>query len=157
MAADIQVVAAKAWHVRRVARLMRQADRDEVFAASGKTPVQSLTFSLRHSRVAWTVLVDGKPEVIFGLADMNVLAGVGAPWLLGTDAVTRHSTAFLRGSVEWRGQLLARYPTLRNLVDDRNAVSKRWLKWLGFTLSSPIPIGHDGAAFRLFELRRSDV
>ena len=157
MAAKIEIVKAEACHVRRVARMMRKADRDEVFAASGRTPIQSLTFSLRKSSEAWTALIDGKPEVIFGLADLNVLAGIGAPWLLGTDAVTRHRRAFLRGSVEWRGQLLARYAILRNLVDDRNAVSKRWLKWLGFQLSSPVPIGHDGAAFRLFELRREDV
>ena len=157
MAVDIQIVPAAAWHVRRIAKLMRAADRDEVRSASGRSPVQALTFSLRKSAVAWTALVDGKPEVMFGLADLNVLARVGAPWLLGTDAVTIHRRAFLRGSVEWRGKLLARYSVLRNLVDDRNAVSMRWLKWLGFKLSSPVPIGHDGTAFRLFELRREDV
>jgi len=150
----IEVVPAKATHVRRVAKLMRRADRDEVFAASGYSPVQSLAFSLRKSSAAWCVLVDGRPEILFGVADLNVLAGVAAPWLLGTDAVTAHRRAFLRGSVAWRGKLLIRYEVLRNLVDDRNAISKRWLKWLGFTLSDAVPIGHEGAAFRLFELRR---
>lgn len=157
MGAEISIIPAQAIHVRRVARLMRRADRDEVFAASGKSPVQSLAYSLRKSSSAWTVLIDGKPEVIFGVADLNVLAGIAAPWLLGTDAIKRNRRAFLRGSVEWRGQLLARYGVLKNLVDDRNAVSKRWLKWLGFELSSPVPLGHDGTLFRLFELRRDNV
>lgn len=153
----IEVVPARAAHLRSIARRMRAADRDEVFAASGRSPLASLTYSLRHSAVAWVALIDGRPEVIFGVADLNVLARVGAPWLLGTDAVTLHRTAFLRGSVDWRRQLLARYDRLRNLVDDRNVASKRWLSWLGFTLSEPVPIGHEGVAFRLFELRRGDV
>ncbi len=133
---------------------MRQADRDEVFAASGRTPAQALVFSLRKSSLAYTAIINGVPEVIFGAGDLNVLTNTGAPWLLGTDAVTKHYVAFLRGSVHWRGQLLRRYSTLRNLADDRNAASKRWLKWLGFTLFDPVTAGHERRAFRLFELRR---
>lgn len=134
---------------------MRQADRDEIAAASGKTPAQALAFSLRKSSIARTALVDGVPEVMFGVGDINILAGVGAPWLLGTDAVERHYVAFLRGSVDWRDQLLARYPTLKNFVDARNRASVRWLRWLGFTLSEPISVrGHE---FHLFELRSPDV
>lgn len=134
---------------------MRQADRDEVWASSGKTPRQALAFSLRNSSGAWTALVDGVPEVMFGVGDLNVLAGVGAPWLLGTDAVERHYVAFLRGSVVWRDQLLRRYPTMRNLVDVRNKASIRWLRWLGFTFSEPISVR--GHAFRLFEMRAGHV
>lgn len=134
---------------------MRQADRDEVAAASGKTPAEALVYSLRKSSVAYTALVNGVPEVMFGVGDINILAGVGAPWLLGTEAVERHYVAFLRGSVKWRNQLLRRYPVMRNFVDDRNRAAKRWLKWLGFTLSDPVEM--NGHAFRLFELRSADV
>lgn len=130
---------------------MRQADRDEVFAASGRSPADALIFSLRKSSHAWTAMIDGVPEVMFGVGDLNVLAGVGAPWLLGTDAVERHYVAFLRCSVGFRDQLLQRYSTLRNFVDVRNRASIRWLRWLGFTLSDPVALrGHE---FRLFELR----
>lgn len=130
---------------------MRQADRDEVLAASGRSPADALIFSLRKSSHAWTAMIDGVPEVMFGVGDLNVLAGVGAPWLLGTDAVERHYVAFLRCSVGFRDQLLRRYSTLRNFVDARNRASIRWLRWLGFTLSDPVTLrGHE---FRLFELR----
>ena len=155
MAVNIEIVPARAAHVRSIARRMRQADRDEVAAASGKTPGEALMFSLRKSSLAWTAIVDGRPEVMFGVGDLNILAGIGAPWLLGTDAVERHYRQFLRRSVGWRGQLLARYPVLRNFVDDRNTVSKRWLEWLGFKLSDPVIFG--GHTFRSFELRSSDV
>ncbi|WP_455153243.1 phage protein Gp13 family protein [Bradyrhizobium cenepequi] len=104
-------------------------------------------FSLRKSTLAWTGIIDGRPEVMFGVGDLNILAGIGAPWLLGTDAVEQHYRQFLRHSVSWRDQLLERYPILRNFVDDRNTVSIRWLRWLGFKLHDPVVIG--GHVFRI--------
>lgn len=134
---------------------MRQADRDEVEAVSGRTPYEALSLSFRKSAVAHTALIGGRPEVMFGAGDINILAGVGAVWLLGTDAVERHHRAFLRGSIQWRDQLFERYDVMRNFVDVRNSVSIRWLEWLGATFSDPVMLR--GHAFRLFELRSRDV
>ncbi|OWV78128.1 hypothetical protein ATY78_13110 [Rhizobium sp. R635] len=155
MAGKIRVVPVRALDVREVARRMRRADREEVWKASGMTPAQALTYSLRKSSAAWTVFIDGRAEAIFGVGAINILAGVGAPWLLGTDAIERHAAGFLRGSVEWRDQLLRHYPILRNFVDVDNSVSLRWLRWLGFSIFDPISLrGHE---FRPFELRSSHV
>jgi len=109
LAAEIRVLPVRALDVRWIARRMRRADRDEVWKASGMTPVEAITYSLRKSSAAWTVSIDGRAEAIFGVGAINILAGVGAPWLLGTDAIERHSAGFLRGSVEWRDQLLRHY------------------------------------------------
>lgn len=141
-------------HVAAIAARMRPADAAEVMASSGKSPHDALMFSFLKSSIAWTALVDGRPEVMFGAADLNVLTSTGAPWLLGTDAVDRNYRLFLRQSLNWREQLSQRYSVLRNFVDDRNEVSKRWLSWMGFTLFDPIPIGVNGEMFRMFELRR---
>lgn len=134
---------------------MRQADKEEVFAGSGRSPVAALVFSLRKSSNAWTAIVNGRPEVMFGVGDINVLAGVGGPWLLGTDAVERHYVPFLRASVSFRDQLLRRYPVMRNFVDDRNRASIRWLRWLGASFSDPVMF--NGHSFRMFELRSGNV
>lgn len=92
---------------------------------------------------------------MFGVGDVNVLAGVGAPWLLGTNAIETHAVAFLRYSVEFRGQLLSRYQILRNYVDERNVVAVRWLQWVGFTLLDRVEF--NGVSFRLFEMRADNV
>lgn len=134
---------------------MRQADRVEVWAAGRKTPRGALEWSMLKSTHTWTAIIDGRPEIMFGIGDLNVLSGVGAPWLLGTDAVETHFVAFLRLSVEFRKQLLQRYLVLRNFVHDENRASIRWLQWLGFTLSDPVKVGDQ--AFRMFELRAGDV
>lgn len=152
---DIRIVPAKPEHIRTIAKRMRQADRDEVHAASGRSPGSALVYSLRKSTVAYTGLVNGRPEVMFGVGDLNILAGVGAPWLLGTDVIEKNAVAFLRLNVGFLVQLSQRYEVLRNFVDDRNAVSIRWLRWLGFKLFDPVEMrGHQ---FRLFELRFEDV
>ena len=154
MTVRLEIVPAGMDHVAPIAARMREADRREVMASGGHTPHGALMFSLSKSRVAWTAIVDGQPEVMFGGADLNVLTRTGAPWLLGTDAVERHYRLFLRQSLSWREQLSQRYDVLRNFVDDRNEVSKRWLSWMGFTLFDPVPVGVNGEMFRMFELRR---
>lgn len=142
-------------HIHYVADRMRQADRDEVEAMSGRSPLDALEYSVSKSSGAWCVLFDGIPAAIFGVGDISVLTGTGAPWMLGTDEVERHFRPFLKTSISFRDQLLQRYSTLRNFVDVRNVVSIRWLEWLGFTLLDPITVR--GNTFRLFEMRASNV
>lgn len=152
MGADvIDVVPARASHLRRIAAVMRQADRDEIAASSGRSPLSALSYSLRNSSEAWTVLIDGRPEMMFGVGDLNILAGVGSPWLLGSDAVWRHRREFVRRSRWWIDHMLERYGVLRNAVDCRNTASIRWLKWMGCDFSRPILLrGHE---FVIFEMR----
>ena len=152
---QIDIVQARASHLRRIAAVMRQADRDEVIAATGKDPLIALSASYRKSSICMVALVDGQPEVIFGAGDLSILTGLGAPWLLGSDVIERHRVEFLRASVHWRGQLLKRYSVLRNVVHCRNKVAIRWLRWLGFTFSEPFQ--HRGHDFMMFELRARDV
>lgn len=153
--AVIEIVPARPSHVRRIAAVMRQADRDEVEAATGKDVLPVLAASFRRSSICMVALVDGKPEVMFGAGDLSILTGLGAPWLLGSDAIERHRREFLRMSVYWRSQLLERYSTLRNMVDCRNTVAIRWLRWLGFGFSEPFK--HRGHDFMMFELRADHV
>lgn len=153
----LEIVPAGMDHVASIAARMRQADVDEVWASSRSTPHQALMFSLQRSTEAWTAMLDGRPEVMFGVARISVLGGTGIAWLLGTDTAAEHSRLFVRQSAEWRGKLLERYDVLRNFVSDQNEVSVRWLRWMGAVFSDPAPIGVDGELFRLFELRRADV
>ena len=154
MAADLSIIPAEFHHIAPIAIHMRQADRDEVAASSGRSPFEAIAYSLDRSTVARTVLIDGVPAGMFGCGDLSVLTRSGAPWLLGTDDLALAPLAFLRASIDWRDKLFERYDSLRNLVDDRNTASIRWLQWLGFRFSDPIPVGKAGLPFRLFELRR---
>lgn len=157
LAADLQIIPAEFHHIAPVAIHMRQADRDELAASSSRSPFTALEYSLERSTIARTVLVDGKPAGMFGCGDLSVLTKAGSPWLLGTDDLALAPLQFLRASVDWRDKLFERYDVLRNLVDDRNVASIRWLKWLGFSMSDPLPVGKGGLPFRLFQLRADNV
>ncbi len=151
--AKVEIVPARASHVWTIARRMRQADRDEIAAISGRSPYAALKRSYEQSSVAYTALFDGRPEVMWGAGDLNLLTGLGCVWLLATDAVEGDQMAFLRKSVRLRDQLLQRYSVLRNVVDVRNMASIRWLRWLGATFSEPFEVR--GNAFVMFEMRGS--
>ena len=130
---------------------MRAADVTEVWRAGRVGPATALRRSMRQS-TAFTVLIDGRPEIMYGVGDLNVLAGIGGVWLLGTDAITRNWRWFLRATAEGRHGLFGRHDVLRNVVDRENAASIRWLSWLGATFPGAIDI--DGHPFVLFELRK---
>ncbi|BBF92841.1 phage protein Gp13 family protein [Blastochloris tepida] len=146
----LEIVPAEPAHIPAIAQRMRSADVAEVRAASGLSPADALRFGLSKSSACFTALVDGRPEIMFGVGDMDAASGIGCVWLLGTDAVDRHFRLFLRQSVEWLRKLLSRYSVLRNFVSDDNAVSKRWLRWLGAEFGAPIE--HRGTRFLPFEL-----
>jgi hypothetical protein len=151
----MEVVKARASHVRPIAANMRAADAAEVLAGTGKSPASALSYSLRHSTHAWTVLFDGVPAAMFGVGDLNIMTRTGAPWCLGTDAVEKHARLFARTSRDFRDQLLRRYSVLRNVVDVRHEKSIAWLKWLGFEFSSVILVNGNG--FQIFEMRAKNV
>lgn len=150
---DIQFVPARGKHVKTIGKRMRAADVAECKAMAGLSPRDGLRRSMMRSQ-AWTVLVNGRPEMMFGVSDLNVLTGIGSVWMLATDEVDKHPRELLRLSPEWVRKLFARYSVLRNVVSIDNAASIRWLKWLGATFSDPIDVG--GKPFVLFELRKTD-
>jgi len=131
---------------------MRQADIDELDAI-GVQPKPALMNSLRCSMLAWTGLADGEIVCIFGVSSSNLLAGVGQPWLMGTDLIVKHSREFIRRSRPCVRKMLEIYSHLENYVDVRNEKAIAWLKYIGFSFDDPQPFGFKGLPFMRFEMR----
>lgn len=141
--ADITIRRAGMADAVALARVMRPADADEVFAAVGLSPLAGAMTSLSASQEAYAGLVDGNIAVLFGVAEQ-------APWLLGSDLVASVPISFLRRNravVEHWNQT---YGRLENHVDARNVTSIKWLEWLGFTLEPAEPWGFERRAFHRF-------
>jgi hypothetical protein len=133
---------------------MRQADRAEVAAEGGRGSYAALRDSLASSVVAWTGLVNHEPVCMFGVSPVDILGGVGSPWLLGTDEIKKHAVTFLKLNRLYIPKMLDLFPLLVNYVDVRNAVSIRWLRWLGFAVDDKaVPYGIWGMPFYRFEMR----
>lgn len=150
----VTIVRATEKHIDEIAPRMRKDDVAEVWAMQMVTPSQALARSLWLSDYSFAGLVDGRAEVMWGVGYLSPVFGVGMPWLLGTDVVIDHKRTFLEQSKLWVDMMMARYEELTNFVDDRNTISKRWLKWLGFTLSEPTIMGYEQVPFRQFHMRR---
>lgn len=149
---DVTVIPATLEHAASLARRMRRADADEVWASGRLLPADALRVSLGLSLKAWTGTVDGVPMCIFGVAPLSLMSGYGAPWMLGAEGLERHAVAFLRRNRPFVAEMRAVFPRMENWVDARNAASIRWLRWLGFTIHPAAPWGAHDLPFHRFSM-----
>ena len=115
-----------------VASEMRSEDVEEIRASGGHTPEEALRIGYRASEPCFTAELGGRPFAMFGTGPHE--DKVGWIWLLGTDDIGTCPVSFLRWSKKMLPYLLQPYAMVWNLVDARNTVHIKWLRWLGFTL-----------------------
>jgi len=154
---ETKVVRATLDHAIDLAPRMRLADRREIWASGKSGPHRALIRSMRRTRLSWCGMADGVPVCLFGVMPAACLGSVGVPWLLGSDDLPRHATAFLRGSREYVNAIRSDFDLLTNFVDSRNALSIRWLRWLGFDILPAEPYGAFRLPFHRFEMRSGHV
>ena len=132
---------------------LRASDRAECEAYGHPDIGAGIEASVRRSLLCWTGLVDGELAAILGVAPVNVLTGLGSPWMLGTPVLDRHQRVLVRSTPEYIARMLKAFPHLVNFVHARNTTSVRWLRRLGFTLHEAVPFGPLGEPFHPFEMR----
>lgn len=111
---------------------LRQADLDEIQAASGRCPREVLLQGLEVSEPAFVGADEwGTPIVMFGACTHE--PGLAAVWLLSTDDLYNHRISFLRQSRKGMDAVNRKWPVLFNYCDARNVVHINWLRGLGFT------------------------
>lgn len=147
-----RISAAEPGHIPWIVADARQADIDEVAAASGGTIAEALAEGLARSSRCWTGFADDQPICMFGVSSVPDWAGIGVPWMLGTNAVEVHAWGFLKRARGVLDQMRAEFPVLLNYVDARNATAMRWLRWMGFTIHDPEPYGELGLPFHRFTM-----
>jgi hypothetical protein len=148
------VIPAQLDHLAYVASNMARADIEEV-AALGMGPYRALRDSFDRSAVSWTGMVDEMPVCVFGVCPVDILAGIGSPWLLGTEKIKKHAKTFLKLNREYVPKMLEMFPTLMNIVYARHVRAIAWLKWLGFRFDpEPIPVGVWGEDFYRFHMEK---
>lgn len=129
----IEIVPAKLTHVGPIAAEMREIDRLEcqIFGHSAKW---ALRLGLLSSAIAWTALIDGRPEAMFGASTISLLDSIGRPWLLMTDNAEKHHKSLVRFGRIYTEAIHRHYRQLENWVHVDNAAAIRWLSRLGFAV-----------------------
>ena len=144
---------------------LRELDREEIYAATGKPPEEVVPMSFDISAECY-VLVEmedygtrvSMPVAIFGVGPSASITidgtarTVGTIWLIARDAAADEDNArdFLRLSKPWVENLAENYDALANYVYAKNEVHIRWLEWCGFYIGEPRDYGPFKAQFRPF-------
>lgn len=141
-------------HALMMAPLLRPADVAEIHIMFGPDPAEMLRDGIERSSHAYAAIEGGVPFAIGGVVPVSLLAGEGMPWMLGTDGVARNRHWFLRESRQQLSQVLQSYRFLHNACDARYEKSIRWLRWLGFEIGEPFPLGDRRLPYLPFSMRR---
>lgn len=131
----IEVVPARFTHIGPIATRMREIDQLEC-RVFGHTPKQALRYGLAGATIAWTVLIDGRPEAMFGASTISLIDSTGRPWLLMTDVAGKQLVTLVRLGRIYTEALHRHYAILHNWVHAKNDTSIRWLARLGYGVGS---------------------
>jgi hypothetical protein len=159
---DIEISFATADDARELAKTIREADRLELEATSGRGPEDVLDEGLRVSSEVWVARYLGRVMAIWGIVpstEDTALMGprVGAAWLLTSTIVNQAPKAFWQACKTELALLLHRWDMLVNWVDCRHLQALRWGSRLGFVFDEPAPYGVQGLPFRRFTLTRETL
>lgn len=124
----------------KLAPIIRETDKQEVWASHGLEPLQALKMAFVSSEEVNSI-VDDKEDIIgmFGVARQG---DIGSPWLILSDGIYEkpaYTRQFFKGSIEWVKRIQENYPLLTNYVAEDNEAAIKWLKLLGFKFISYHP------------------
>ncbi len=122
---------------------VRQSDVDEL-AALGVTPEICMREGMIRSRRSFSMFLHGRPAAVFGCVEHETH---GVPWAVVCTAVETFPLPFLRSCLRYLDSLPM---FLENAVDARNVKTIQWLRWMGFTIEEPEPMGKNGELFHKF-------
>jgi hypothetical protein len=129
----IELVPASPAHVGRIANRIRDIDRREA-EAFGHSPKTALRLGIRASVLAWTAMLDGSPQAMFGVRPMSSIEGRGMAWFLATDAAFGCARDLLSIGPAVIEAMHRRFHRLENWVSTENAAAIRMLGRWGFEL-----------------------
>ncbi len=134
---------------------LREADQQEMAAATGDDSASSLEKGIRDCDKCWCLEVEGEPIGLYGYRDSG--DGSAFIWLMGSDVISDVRWQFLRASKNTIKNLSKEFSSLWSLSDVRNTKHREWYEWLGFKVLQEVKAGPQGLPFNLIEWREQHV
>ncbi len=131
-----------------VASNLRPEDRREVEEGHGADPMFYLKEEAKKGSCIYFEVPNGKTAGMAGVDEGGII------WMLCTDAIHEYPLTFAREAKRWVESRPE--PLLWNVVDKRNKVHLKLLKFLGFKFLREYPFGPNKLSFIEFcRVRRS--
>lgn len=133
VAPGLDIRPARTVDAEELAPQLREADRREIAAATGRPALAVLRQGIAESDPCYAMVMGvRKVAGVFGVVPDHHRPESGRVWLLGSDILSRHRFALFRLSGPWMQHLHQRYRILWNYVDTRNQLHIRWIHLCGF-------------------------
>ena len=146
-------------HAARIAVTMRVEEIRELQAASGMAPDDAVIFAIAVSQYTRTILVDGEPAALFGVAPLPSEEKEGGPvgsvWLLASNLVDEVPIEFTKVCLKELSRMREDWAVLINFIDARYEKALRWAYWMGFEVRAPIPYGRAQLPFHPIRIERT--
>ena len=120
--------------VLELAPKMRTADREEIRASNGKSPLEALVIPFTYKKSRNYTIIGTANEGVMGMFGVTPTKDpeYGVAWLLSSEDLFKHTKQFIKECPYWVSQMSEGYTYIYNWVDRRNWKSLKWLQFLGF-------------------------
>lgn len=148
-------VRAATWlDVEQMAERLRKSDKEEIQASSGLLPGDGLrrAFHACTWDCRFVISRDLVPVVMFGTTPVN--GGQSSIWMLATDEIDKIKRSFHEISKAYIAYFLTQYNVLYNLIDVRNAKTRKWLGRCGAQFLCTVAFGPENREFEYFRFVR---
>jgi len=124
----VGIITATLEHAADLAPRLRRDDKWEVMVSSGLNSLDALTQSIQFSEMAWTAMLNGKPEICWGVCKFPPDPSMGIVWLLSSEELYRIPGRFMKETAIYLSKMLEVFDTLFNYVHIGNIKSIKWLE-----------------------------
>ena len=111
---------------------LRSEDKREVNTL-GKTSEQALLSGYLFGKVCRSIINNyGQVVGMYGVVPAD--SKTGLVWMLGSDKLKKIKIPFLKESRTEVEKMNTLFPHLWNIIDSRNELHLKWIKWCGFKI-----------------------
>jgi hypothetical protein len=134
---------------------LREGDKREIAATSGRTPHQALIHAMSVSDLCWGATLDEVPAGMWGVRTLSILGGLGVPWFLSGNVINKYPIKFYKVSQDMLTIMHEKYPVLVQAIDFRYKEAIEWAERIGFKkVGAPMITGVQGKLFQYVTSRR---
>lgn len=131
-----------------LAPILREADVREIAALDGRDPGEALRYSIDNAKFALALRdPSGAPVSLLGVGWIRTNPRAGHAWFVSSDRLDAFALVFLERVRASFDAMVAGHDVVSNWVHEPNAVTLRWLRWLGFERLSRHVAPSSGEAF----------
>ena len=138
-----------------LSKKIKKDDITEVFSLGLLDPREKL-WDFSNQGESYMIMIDGFPEVIFGVGVDSFIGNVGYLWMISSEKISEIPFRVLKYTRKMIAYFLTKYNSLENYIYLNNTKSLNWVKFAGAKIYPPQLMGPFDMPFCKFTFERSE-